>query len=283
MDRRRFLEGFRARLAEAIARSGMGKGAFAAAVGLDRSTLSQLLSAGGDRLPRLETLIAIGQAAPVSVDWLLGLSQQDSMGGDILVEAASIERNAPSPADARLTAWHAEAVGYKIRYVPTTLPDLLKTPAVIRYEFAPSLSARPERELEAAAARLALQRRPETDMEACSARESLVGFARGEGIWRDLPGDRRTAALDHMAELVEELYPTFRWFLYDGRQRFSVPITLFGPQRAAIYLGGSYYVINATGHIRALAEHFDDLIRSAVVQPPDVPDLLRALKREVVG
>ena len=31
--------------------------------------------------------------------------------------------------------WHREACGYKIRYVPTTLPDLLKTEAVAEYEF----------------------------------------------------------------------------------------------------------------------------------------------------
>jgi transcriptional regulator with XRE-family HTH domain len=283
MDRRRFLDGFRERLAQAIAESGLSRSAFAVSVGLDRSTLSQLLSPGSDRLPRLETLIAIGQTAQVSVDWLLGLSQQGTMRGDILAEEASIERDAPLPTDARLMAWHAEAAGSKIRYVPTTLPDLLKTPAVIRYEFAPSAAVRPERELETSAARLAYQRRPETDMEACSALQSVEGFARGEGIWRDLPGDRRSAALDHMADLVEELYPTFRWFLYDGRQRFSVPITIFGPRRAAIYLGGSYYVVNATAHIRALAENFDDLIRSAIVQPPEIPALLRRLKGQVVG
>jgi transcriptional regulator with XRE-family HTH domain len=283
MDRRRFLDGFRDRLTRAIADSGLSRSAFAAAVGLDRSTLSQLLSPDSDRLPRLETLIAIGQTAQVSIDWLLGLSQQGSMRADILAEEASIERDAPLPTDARLMAWHAEAAGTKIRYVPTTLPDLLKTPAVIRFEFAPSAAVRPERELETSAARLAYQRRPETDMEACCARQSVEGFARGEGLWRALPADRREAALDHMADLVEELYPTFRWFLYDARERFSVPVTIFGPRRAAIYLGGSYYVVNATTHIRALAEHFDDLIRSAVVQPPDVPTLLRDLKRRVVG
>jgi len=277
VDRRDFLDQFRERLERVIRDSGLGRGAFARQVGMDRSTLSQILSAETDRLPRVETLAAIGRTCHVSVDWLLGLSQQGALSGDILPEQASIERDALSPVDARLMAWHAEAAGYKIRYVPTTLPDLLKPPEVIRYEFEAFVASGPEQGIETAAARLALQRRPETDMEACSSIQSLEGLARGEGIWHALPPATRAAALAHMADLVEELYPTFRWFLFDGRERFSVPVTIFGPLRAAIYLGQHYYVINATEHIRALTEHFDDLIRGAVVQPPDVQALLRRL------
>ncbi|MEQ8967888.1 MAG: helix-turn-helix transcriptional regulator [Azospirillaceae bacterium] len=277
MDRRDFLDLFRERLERVIRDSGLKRGAFAERIGMDRSTLSQILSPDNDRLPRVETLAAIGRTCHVSVDWLLGLSQQGALGGDILPEQASIERDALSPVDARLMAWHAEAAGYKIRYVPTTLPDLLKPPEVIRYEFDDFVASRPEQGIGTAAARLAFQRRPDTDMEACSALQSIEGLARGEGIWRALPAPRRRAALAHMADLVDELYPTFRWFLFDGRERFSVPVTIFGPRRAAIYLGQHYYVINATEHIRALTEHFDDLIRGAVVQPPDVSALLRRL------
>ena len=54
MDRRDFLEQFRERLETVIAESGMSRSAFAAEAGMDRSTLSQLLSAGNDRLPRAE-------------------------------------------------------------------------------------------------------------------------------------------------------------------------------------------------------------------------------------
>jgi hypothetical protein len=34
--------------------------------------------------------------------------------------------------------------------------------------------------------------------------------------------------------------------------------------------------------VRALVRNFDDLIRSAVVQPPDAPEFLRRLRAEVV-
>ena len=54
-------------------------------------------------------------------------------------------------------------------------------------------------------------------------------------------------------------------------------MTIFGPKRAALYLGQMYMVINSAEHIRTLGGHFDDLIRAAVMQPPDVPDVLRKL------
>ncbi|NNG02912.1 MAG: transcriptional regulator, partial [Inquilinus sp.] len=61
----------------------------------------------------------------------------------------------------------------------------------------------------------------------------------------------------------------------------SVPVTIFGPLRAAIYVGQAYIVFNSTEHIRVLTHHFDSLIRGAVVQPTDVPAYLRNLKREI--
>ena len=283
MDRRDFLEQFRERLETVIAESGMSRSAFATEAGMDRSTLSQLLSASNDRLPRVETLAAIAARWQVSIDWLLGLSQQGQLGADIMEEQISIRRDALSAADEMLLEWHREAIGYKIRYVPSSIPDLLRTDDVARYELGYFATARPEQAIEKAAVRLAYQRRPETDMEACSSLQSISGFARGEGIWRGLDRDARRRQLDHMIELVEELYPTFRWFLFDGLQRFTIPVTIFGPLRAAVYVGQMYIVFNSTEHIRTLTQHFDDLIRGAVIQPTDVPTYLRTLKDELAG
>ena len=283
MDRRDFLEQFRERLETVIAESGMSRSAFATEAGMDRSTLSQLLSASNDRLPRVETLAAIAARWQVSIDWLLGLSQQGQLGADIMEEQISIRRDALSAADEMLLVWHREAIGYKIRYVPSSIPDLLRTEDVARYELGYFATARPEQAIEKAAVRLAYQRRPETDMEACSSLQSISGFARGEGIWRGLDRDARRRQLDHMIELVEELYPTFRWFLFDGLQRFTIPVTIFGPLRAAVYVGQMYMVFNSTEHIRTLTQHFDDLIRGAVIQPTDVPTYLRTLKDELPG
>lgn len=283
MDRRKTVEAFRERLSEVIERSGLSRMAFSARVGLDRSTLSQLLSPSNERLPRAETIAAIAGREQVSVDWLLGLSQEGQIGADIMAPVLEIEAGAASPADERLARWHAEAAGYKIRYVPTTLPDLLKTKEVIRYEFQEYGARVPKARIEQAEERLAYSRLPETDMEACSSFQALEDFARGHGVWRGLPAEGRAAQLNAMTVLLDELYPTFRWFLFDGLQRYSVPLTIFGPKRVAVYVGNMYLVFNSTEHIQVLTRHFDDLIRAAVVQPPDVIDFLKGLLREFEG
>jgi transcriptional regulator with XRE-family HTH domain len=281
MDRRDTVRIFRQRLADVIARAGGSRAAFAQRIGIDRSTLAQVLSAANDRLPRAETLAAIAADQQVSIDWLLGLSQDGPLAPAIIQQPLTVEPGGHSPADERLTRWHAEAAGYKVRYVPATLPDLLKTEELIRYEYRDHVGPIPESRIEAAHARLANQRRPETDMEVCSSVQSVESFARGEGIWRDLATPARRQQIEWMIELLDELYPTFRWFLYDGVRRFSVPLTVFGPKRAAIYVGHMYLVFNSTEHIRVLTEHFDNLIRAATVQPPKVSALLRRLLAEL--
>jgi len=268
---------FRERLNMVIQQSGRSRSAFAAEVGMDRSTLSQLLSDANDRLPRAETIAAIANKAQVSTDWLLGLSQEGQLGTDVLAPALEVEAGSASPGDARLLRWQAEALGYKIRYVPTTLPDLLRTEEVIRYEYGEYGTHVPKGRIEQTEAQLAYSRRPETDMESCSSFQSLEVFARGEGVWRNLSAKTRRAQIDWMIVLLDELYPTFRWFLYDGLKRYSAPLTIFGPKRVAIYLGNMYFVFNSTEHIRVLTRHFDELIRVAVVQPSDVIDFLKKL------
>jgi hypothetical protein len=268
---------FRERLDSVIRQSGRSRSAFAAEVGMDRSTLSQLLSDTNDRLPRADTIAAIANKAQVSTDWLLGLSQEGQLGPDVLPKALEVEAGSALPGDARLLRWQAEALGYKIRYVPTTLPDLLRTEEVIRYEYGEYGTHVPEGRIEQTEAQLAYSRRPETDMEVCSSFQSLEGFARGEGVWRNLSTKARRAQIDWMIVLLDELYPTFRWFLYDGLKRYSAPLTIFGPKRVAIYLGNMYFVFNSTEHIRVLTRHFDELIRVTVVQPPDVIGFLKKL------
>ena len=265
---------------ETIQRTGDSRAAFARRLGLDRSTLSQLLDDEALRLPRAETIVAIASAAQVSIDWLLGLTQEGHMGPELVDRALEIEAGAGAPADERLIAWHREAHGYRIRYVPSSLPDLLKTDVLIQYEYSAFDQPIPAGRLESAMKRLALLREPEVDFEMAASMQLLEGFARGEGVWRRMPWSDRRHQLETMERLTRELYPSVRWFLFDALQRFSVPYTIFGPQRAAVYFGNMYFVFNSTEHIRVLQRHFDDLIRAAVVQPPEVPGVIARLIRE---
>lgn len=276
-ERREMLGTFRERLTEVISGSGLNQSRFAASTGVDRSTLSQLLSPANRRLPRVETLAQLAQTHQVSIDWLLGLTHGGPMQAEMMREQTSFAMNALAPNDERLIEWFDEAAGYKIRYVPQTLPDLLKTESVIRHELDHSVASRPEQKMETAAARLAWTRAAGSDLECCSSIQSIESFARGEGVWRTFPIAHRRDQLRQIASLTDELYPMFRWFLFDGLQRYAVPITIFGPQRAALYLGQMYLVLTSTDHVRTLSAHFDDLIRGAVVQPPDVPALAQRL------
>jgi transcriptional regulator with XRE-family HTH domain len=274
-ERQQTVARFRQRLTELVDRSGLSQSGYAGRVGLDRSTLSQLLSPANDRLARAENIVAIARAEQVSIDWLLGLTEEGRSGTDILRESIQIEPDSRSPADERLERWHDEAMGYKIRYVPASLPDLLKTEQVIEFEYRDSAAITPEQCLETSQKKLVYLRRPETEMEVCAPRKAIEGFARAEGRWRGLGVKARRTQIERMIELHQELYPGFRWFLYDGRQRYSVPLMVFGPKRAVLYVGQMYLVFNDLEHVRVFTAHFDDLVRAAVVQPTEIGDFLR--------
>lgn len=280
LDRKQAVTTFRSRLLELIEREQVSRSGFATRVGLDRSTLSQLLSPDNERLPRAETVMGIAAAAQVSCDWLLGMTQDEHQRTELLrtgMDGLEIESGASSPLDARLMRWHREASGYKIRYVPTTLPDLLKTETVIRYECPDLIEASPEVSLEQTTYRLDYSRDPDTEMEACCASQAVELFARGQGVWTGLDAAARRTQIEHMIRLTDELYPTFRWLLYDGLQHFSAPVTLFGAQRAVLYVGNLYFVFNTTEHIRVLTAHFDALVRNATVHPTDIVAYLGGL------
>jgi len=275
VDKRDLSGVFRERLRALLQRSGLNQSAFAEAVGIDRSALSQLLAGNSTRLPRAETLMNIAARHQVSLDWLLGLSQDEGITGELRenIELAEAEGGF---GETLLAKWHAEAIGTKIRYVPARIPDLLRTERVILYD-AEAAQHSGTAQIDEAHFRVDYNRRPETDMEVCMARQTLEIFAKGEGVWRELPRDAREEQIAYMAKLLDDLYPTFRLYLYDGRRRFSAPYTIFGPYRAALYLGGMYLVLNATQPIATLTRHFDGLIRAAEVNAHEAADFVKRL------
>ncbi len=275
MDKRDIAETFRTRLTTLVGRSGENQSAFAMRIGIDRSALSQLLAGSATRLPRAETLINIALRHSVSLDWLLGISQDEGLGSEIR-ESLEIEEGAGGFDRTLLAKWHAEAAGTKIRYVPAGIPDLLRTDALIDYE-AGITRRDAEAQHDEKQYRIDYNRRPETDMEVCMPRHTLEIFARGLGVWSGFPEEQRKAQLAHMARLLDDLYPGFRLYLYDGRQRYSVPYTIFGQLRAAIYMGDMYVVLNATETVRTLTRHFDNLIRAAEINAHEAAGFARAL------
>lgn len=276
IDKRALGPRFRQRLAELIDASGLSRSAFAERIGLDRSALSQLLSGREPRLPRAETLAAIARSEGVSLDWLLGLIETDTMATEVAPEVA-IEERAGAWDDSRLLEWRREARGAKIRYAPAYLPDLLRLPEVVELEHGAATATRIENRIETDRETLELSRTPEADMEVCMPVQRLDLLAKGDGFFAGVSEIVRRRQLERIADLLEELYPSFRLFLYDGRTTFSAAYTVFGAKRAAIYVGKMYFVMNASAHIQALTRHFDGLIRAADVDARDAADFSRRL------
>lgn len=271
------------RIAETVRTLGLTQTELAKVLQIDRTSLSQLMSPTARRLPRVDTLLGLAQHAGVSVDWLLGLTNTYEGRTDLVDEAFAFEREVTSPVDERLLGWWQEAQGMKVRYVPSTLPDLLKTPAIIRHETDPYDEVGPDARIENVSMRLDWQRSPEAEVDCVTSLQSLEGFARGEDQWKTLARSKRAQQLQHMVDLVDELYPTFRWFLTDRRQRYCAPVTIFGNRRAALYIGQMYIVFNTAEHITSLSRHFDQHVRHAVVEPREVMKVLKRLLSEVTA
>ncbi len=267
---------FRTRLTQLLAQSGLTQLTFAQAICIDRSALSQLLHGPDPRLPRAETLLAIAAQFNVSTDWLLGLSEDS---GAVTQTLDSVETEAALDDQSRtaMERWHEDATGQKIRYVPAQLPDLMRTPEIIAFQA--QASEQEQRRLQAQTQRrLRLSRAPEADIEMCMPLQSFEIFADGGGVWRGLSRDARAAQLAHIAQTVDELYPAFRMYLFDGRKRFAPPMTMFGYTRAAVYAGDVYLLIRSKRLIRELAQGFDGHIRAAEVHAHEAAEWVRRLQ-----
>ena len=136
--------------------------------------------------------------------------------------------------------------------------------------------------IDAAAERLDWMRLTESDYEMAMAIHEMESFARGEGYYAGLEAPVRRAQLDWLAELYDQFYPSLRIFLFDARQVYSSPVTVFGPKMAVIYMGRHYIAFRDRDRVRTVTRHFDWLVREASVSAREVPgylDRLRALVR----
>lgn len=102
---------------------------------VDRSTIGQLLKSDISRLPNAQLAADVATALGVSTDWLLGLTNRPERPGDIIAATMALSSAERSSADAQLLGWHREAAGYKVRHVPATLPDILKSEKMLNWEY----------------------------------------------------------------------------------------------------------------------------------------------------
>ena len=272
---------FRDRLVYAMTETRETQSGLARRVGVDRSTISQLLSENGARLPNAQVVAECASALGVSSDWLLGLSERPESAADLLATAMEITAAPRALIDAQIFDWHIEAAGYKIRHVPAGLPDMMKTREVLAWEYEPSLGKTTDQAIGASEDRLSLMQDAKSDFEIALPLHDVSAFARGEGYYQGLGAKARRTQLTRMIELHEELYPSLRVSLFDARRLYSAPITVFGPMLAVIYLGQNYLAFRDTERVQAFTRHFDGLVREADVPERDFPTHLQALRAAI--
>ena len=281
LDKRARAGQFRQRLARAMAEVGVTRSALSRRIGVDRSTVSQILTDQGARLPNAQVVAECAAALGVSADWLLGLTERPERAADLLAAQMSMTEAPRALVDETIFGWHREAAGYKIRHVPAGLPDMLKTHDVLRWEYEPHLGKTTEQAIGASEDRLNWMRGAGSDYEMALPLYELASFARGEGYYEGLPAALRREQLARMAELHDQLYPSLRVFLFDARRLFSAPVTVFGPLLAVLYIGRNYLAFRDTERVRALTAHFDWLVREAAVSARDFPQELERLARPI--
>ena len=277
MDKRARATLFRDRLTRAMQDGGVSQAGLARSIGADRSTISQLLAASGTRLPNAQVVAECASALGVSADWLLGLSDRPERAAALVAASISLAEADRALVDERIFGWHREAEGYKIRHVPAGLPDMLKTPDVLRWEYEPSLGRTIDQAIAASETRLTWMRGARSDYEMAIPLHELTSFVRGTGYYAGLPEPQRAEQVQKFIDLHIQLYPRLRLFLFDARRLYSAPVTVFGPLLAVVYLGRSYLVFRDTERIRAVTDHFDHLLREADVGDRDFPTYLQSL------
>ncbi len=274
LDKRDRATLFRVRLEQALALRGLSRSGLARAAGVDRSTVTQLLSEAGDRLPNGQLVAECAQALGVSADWLLGLTERPERLAELMAASLSITEAPRALMDETIFGWHREADGYKIRHVPATLPDMLKTHEMLRWEYEPQLGRTAEQAIGASEDRLGWMRRSRSDYEIAMPLHELQAFIAGEGYYRGIPVATRATQIDHLLSIYDQLYPRLRIYLFDARRVFSAPVTIFGPLLAVVYLGRSYLAFRASAQVGELTAHFDWLVREASTGARDFPGLL---------
>ncbi|MGB5838238.1 MAG: helix-turn-helix transcriptional regulator, partial [Albidovulum sp.] len=218
IDKRDRADLFRDRLAVAMADKSTTQSGLARDVGVDRSTISQLLTGRGARLPNAQVVAECATALGVSADWLLGLTERPERLADLLATSLTMTEAPRALIDETIFNWHQEAAGYKVRHVPATLPDMLKTREMLRWEYEPQLGRTSDQAIGASEDRLSWMRRAGSDYEIALPIHEIESFAAAEGYYRGLPVEVRRNQIARLRQLCDQLYPGLRIYTFDARR-----------------------------------------------------------------
>lgn len=269
---------FRIRLHEAMTAIGMSKSALARATGVDRSTIGQLFKNDVPRMPNAQLAADIAFALGISADWLLGLTNQPEKPGDILASALSLSPAERTSADQQILDWHREVAGRKVRHVPATLPEMLKTDHVLAWEYSSLPSDALDQVKSSASALLDWVASGGADYEIAMPVHELQACAEGSGYYATLPPEFRRDQLTQLAQHVDDMFPRLRLFLFDAHQLYSAPVTVFGNGLAILYVGQCYLTLREPQRVSALTDHFDWLVRGSTVDAREAAEYITSLR-----
>jgi transcriptional regulator with XRE-family HTH domain len=277
MDKRHRAGIFRKRLEEAMLRKGVTKSALSRETKVDRSTIGQLLKSDNPRLPNAQLAADAANALGVSTDWLLGLTNRSETPGDIVAAALSLSPAERTSADEQLLEWHREAAGYKVRHVPATLPDILKTTSMLEWEYASVQERRLPQACNAMKDQLEWLSSGVSDYEIALPIHEIEACAAGTAYYSNVDESIRHEQLNFIADQCDQMFPRLRVFLFDAHRVFSSPVTVFGPNLAVIYVGQCYLAFREIERVKSLSNHFDWLVREAIVDARNVPTFIRSI------
>lgn len=273
---------FQERLTQLFQDARLSVSAGARRTGIDRSTLSQLLSSEYSRLPRAETVATLARTFSVSSDWLLGLSEDRQKSAELIDAAMGFDNERVAPVSDTISRWYKQVPDSKIRYVsPVGIPGQLKTAETLIYEYAPIIGEKAARKLVDDPDRIEMERRRERDFEACTSQQKLLDFADGAWIWRGFPAEHRRAQLLYMADEVERLYPNYRLHIFDEAMLLTVCFYVFGNKGAVLQTDMGRLSFTRDTHISYFTKLFDSYIRYTVVHPHEAAGWLRRLAQKV--
>ncbi len=270
LNKRDRAQQFRVRLKSAMAQQQATQSGLARQIGVDRSTISQLLNGSGARLPNAQVVGECAAALNVSADWLLSLSDRPENTADLLAGSIAMTPATRTMIDEQVFNWHREAAGYKIRHVPATMPDILKTDEMLAWEYAHHLGRTSQQAIDDSTNRLNLMRQSTSDYEIALPVHEIESFARGHGYYHDIPNPLKRRQIDHLLTLIEQFYPRAWLYSFDGHRLFSAPMTIFGPLLAVVYIGQNHIAFRDRERIQAFTQHFDTLIREARISSKEL-------------
>jgi transcriptional regulator with XRE-family HTH domain len=280
MDKRDRAEVFRKRLQEAMLQKGVTRSALSRQTKVDRSTIGQLLKDNHPRLPNAQLAADVAIALGVSTDWLLGLTNRPETPGDIVAAALSLSPAERTSADEQLLEWHHEAAGYKVRHVPATLPDILKTARMLDWEYESVRERRLPEVFNAMQDQLEWLSSGVSDYEIALPIHEIEACAVGTAYYKGVEKGIRYEQLNFIADQCDKMFPRLRVFLFDAHRVFSSPVTIFGPNLAVVYVGQCYLAFREIERVKSLSGHFDWLVREAVVDARNVPTYIRSLMKQ---